>query len=106
MVGANPFRNPGLVAKSIITIDHISGGRAICGMGGAWAGFEAEAFGIEFGSGFGERLDWMDESVGIIRALLDGESVTHDGPRYRHGRPRRPATADPGAPADHDRWLG
>jgi len=83
MVGANPFRNPGLVAKSIITIDHISGGRAICGMGGAWNGFEAEAFGIEFGSGFGERLDWMDESVGIIRALLDGETVTHDGPRYQ-----------------------
>ena len=83
MVGANPFRNPGLVAKSIITIDHISGGRAICGMGGAWNGFEAEAFGIEFGSGFGERLDWMDESVGIIRALLDGETVTHEGPRYR-----------------------
>jgi len=83
MVGANPFRNPGLVAKSIITIDHISGGRAICGLGGAWNGFEAEAFGIEFGSGFGERLDWMDESVGIIRALLDGETVTHEGPRYR-----------------------
>jgi alkanesulfonate monooxygenase SsuD/methylene tetrahydromethanopterin reductase-like flavin-dependent oxidoreductase (luciferase family) len=83
MVGANPFRNPGLVAKSIVTIDHISNGRAICGMGGAWAGFEAEAYGIEFGSGFGERLDWMDESVGIIRALLDGDSVTHDGPRYR-----------------------
>jgi alkanesulfonate monooxygenase SsuD/methylene tetrahydromethanopterin reductase-like flavin-dependent oxidoreductase (luciferase family) len=83
MVGANPFRNPGLVAKSIITIDHISDGRAICGMGGAWAVFEAEAFGIEFGSGFGERLDWMDESVGIIRGLLDGESVTHDGSHYQ-----------------------
>ena len=83
MVGANPFRNPGLVAKSIITIDHISDGRVVCGMGGAWNGFEAEAFGIEFGSGFGERLDWLDESVGIIRALLDGETVTHDGPRYR-----------------------
>ena len=83
MVGANPFRNPGLVAKSIITIDHISDGRAVCGIGGAWNGFEAEAFGIEFGSGFGERLDWLDESVGIIRALLDGETVTHDGARYQ-----------------------
>jgi alkanesulfonate monooxygenase SsuD/methylene tetrahydromethanopterin reductase-like flavin-dependent oxidoreductase (luciferase family) len=82
MVGANPFRNPGLVAKSIITIDHISGGRAICGMGGAWFADEAEAFGIEFGSGFGQRLDWMDESIAIIRGLLDGESVTHEGARY------------------------
>ena len=83
MVGANPFRNPGLVAKSIITIDHISDGRAVCGMGGAWNTFEADAFGIEFGSGIGERLDWMDESVGIIRALLDGETVTHDGVKYQ-----------------------
>jgi alkanesulfonate monooxygenase SsuD/methylene tetrahydromethanopterin reductase-like flavin-dependent oxidoreductase (luciferase family) len=83
MVGANPFRNPGLVAKSIVTLDHISGGRAVCGMGGAWFADEADAFGIPFGAGFGERLDWLDESVGIIRALLDGQAVTHDGPRYQ-----------------------
>jgi alkanesulfonate monooxygenase SsuD/methylene tetrahydromethanopterin reductase-like flavin-dependent oxidoreductase (luciferase family) len=84
LVGANTFRNPGLVAKTISTIDHISGGRAIAGIGGAWMEPEHTAHGIDFGSGFGERLDWMDESAAAIRALLDGEAVTSPaGGRYR-----------------------
>jgi alkanesulfonate monooxygenase SsuD/methylene tetrahydromethanopterin reductase-like flavin-dependent oxidoreductase (luciferase family) len=72
LVGANTFRNPGLVAKEVTTLDHLSEGRAILGMGGAWFGREHAAHGIEFGSGFGERLDWLDESVGALRALLMG----------------------------------
>jgi alkanesulfonate monooxygenase SsuD/methylene tetrahydromethanopterin reductase-like flavin-dependent oxidoreductase (luciferase family) len=84
LVGANTFRNPGLVAKTVTTIDHISGGRAILGIGGAWMEPEHTAHGIEFGSGFGERLDWMDEAVAAMRALLDGETVTSPaGGRYR-----------------------
>ena len=79
LVGANTFRNPGVIAKSIVAIDHMSGGRAILGIGGAWFGFGAEAFGIDFGTGFGQRLDWMDEATGAIRSLLDGESVSSDG---------------------------
>lgn len=82
LVGANTFRNPALVAKSVATLDHISGGRAIAGLGAAWFEHEHQADGIEFGSGFGQRLDWLDESVGVIRRLLDGEEVTHAGPRY------------------------
>lgn len=76
MVGANTFRNPGLVAKMATTLDHISGGRSILGMGGAWFELEHEAFGIDFGRGIGQRLDWLDESVGSIRALTSGEKVT------------------------------
>ena len=76
LVGANTFRNPGIVAKSITTIDHASDGRAILGIGGAWMELEHQAHGIDFGSGFGQRLDWLDESVGALRAVLDGESVT------------------------------
>lgn len=82
LVGANTFRNPGLVAKSITTIDHISGGRAICGLGGAWMELEHTAHGIDFGAGFGQRLDWLDQSVGVIRRLLDGETVTFESDRY------------------------
>ena len=83
LVGANTFRNPGLVAKTMTTIDHLSGGRAIAGMGGAWHDIEHTAHGIEFGSGFGERLDWMDESVAALRALFAGERVTSKpGGRY------------------------
>jgi alkanesulfonate monooxygenase SsuD/methylene tetrahydromethanopterin reductase-like flavin-dependent oxidoreductase (luciferase family) len=84
LVGANTFRNPGLVAKLASTLDHISGGRAILGLGGAWMEPEHTAHGIEFGTGFGQRLDWLDEAVGACRALLDGESVTSEpGGRYR-----------------------
>ena len=49
MVGANPFRNPALVAKMATTLDHISGGRALLGIGSAWFETEHNAFGLEFG---------------------------------------------------------
>ena len=82
-VGANTFRNPGLAVKSIVTIDHISAGRAMLGLGGAWFELEHRAFGIDFGSGFGQRLDWLAEAVPAARALLDGETVTSaPGGRY------------------------
>ena len=86
LVGANTFRNPGLVAKTVTTLDHISGGRAIMGLGGAWFELEHQAHGIEFGSGFGQRLDWLDESVGAIRTVLDGGEVTYESPKYRFDR--------------------
>src|ERR671914_1393706 len=73
MVGANTFRDPALVAKMVTTLDHISGGRAILGIGGAWFETEHVAYGIDFGSGFGERLDWLHEAVGIMRGMLRGE---------------------------------
>ena len=76
LVGANTFRNPGIVAKTVTTLDHVSDGRAILGIGGAWMEPEHTAHGIEFGTGFGQRLDWLDESVGAIRDLLDGKDVT------------------------------
>jgi alkanesulfonate monooxygenase SsuD/methylene tetrahydromethanopterin reductase-like flavin-dependent oxidoreductase (luciferase family) len=83
MVGANTFRNPGLVAKTVATLDHISGGRAILGLGGAWMEPEHIAHGIDFGTGFGQRLDWLDEAVAACRILLDGGTVTSQpGGRY------------------------
>ena len=82
MVGANTFRNPGLTAKLATTLDHVSGGRAVLGIGGAWFDREHEAFGIEFGASPGERLGWLDESVMLMRRLLDGERFDHDGPTY------------------------
>jgi alkanesulfonate monooxygenase SsuD/methylene tetrahydromethanopterin reductase-like flavin-dependent oxidoreductase (luciferase family) len=89
LVGANTFRNPGLTAKTAATLDHISGGRAILGLGGAWFGLEHEAHGIDFGTGFGQRLDWLDEAVAACRTLLDGGVVSSDGSgRYRFDRLR------------------
>jgi alkanesulfonate monooxygenase SsuD/methylene tetrahydromethanopterin reductase-like flavin-dependent oxidoreductase (luciferase family) len=83
MVGANTFRNPGLTAKATLTVDHISGGRAWLGLGGAWNGIEHAANGLDFGRGFGERLDRLDEAVEVMRRLLDGERFSHAGRFYR-----------------------
>ena len=84
MVGANTFRNPGLTAKLATTLDNVSGGRAVLGIGGAWFEREHEAFGIpEWGTGFGDRLDRLDESVMVMRRLLDGERFSHAG-RFYH----------------------
>jgi F420-dependent oxidoreductase-like protein len=83
MVGANTFRNPGLTAKLATTLDHISNGRAYLGIGGAWFEREHEGYGIDFGSGFGERLDRLDEAVMLMRRLLDGERIDrHEGKHY------------------------
>jgi len=100
LVGANTFRNPGLVAKNATTLDHASGGRAILGIGGAWMEPEHRAHGIDFGSGFGQRLDWLDESVGAMRRVLDGESVTSEpGGRYQFDDLRHaPAPVQPHLP--------
>ncbi|MDQ3127323.1 MAG: TIGR03560 family F420-dependent LLM class oxidoreductase [Chloroflexota bacterium] len=83
LVAANTVRNPGLTAKLATTLDHISDGRAILGLGGGWFEQEHEAFGLDFGSGFGERLDRLAESVAIVRRLLDGERFSHEGRFYR-----------------------
>jgi alkanesulfonate monooxygenase SsuD/methylene tetrahydromethanopterin reductase-like flavin-dependent oxidoreductase (luciferase family) len=83
LVAANTFRNPGLTAKLATTLDHLSNGRFILGLGGGWFGREHEAFGLDFASGFGERLDRLEESTELIERLLAGERVTRDGRFYR-----------------------
>ncbi len=81
MVGANPFRNPALVAKMITTLDHMSNGRAVLGIGAAWFETEHVGLGIEFGGSPGERLRWLDEAAPILRGMLDSTRPSSDG-RY------------------------
>lgn len=83
MVGANTFRNPALVAKMATTLDHISGGRAILGIGAAWFEEEHRAFGLDYGDGPPERLRWLREGLPIMRGMLDGREPTAAGPHYR-----------------------
>jgi alkanesulfonate monooxygenase SsuD/methylene tetrahydromethanopterin reductase-like flavin-dependent oxidoreductase (luciferase family) len=82
MVGANPFRNPALVAKMATTLDHISGGRAYLGIGSAWNESEAAAFGMEFGESPGERLRWLREALPVMRGMLHGDEPSAAGQRY------------------------
>src|SRR3989442_14883874 len=83
MVGANTFRNPALVAKMITTIDHISNGRAILGIGAAWFYTEHIAFGLPFGESPGERLRWLGEALPVMRGMLHGERPSIDGKKYQ-----------------------
>jgi alkanesulfonate monooxygenase SsuD/methylene tetrahydromethanopterin reductase-like flavin-dependent oxidoreductase (luciferase family) len=85
MVGANTFREPALVAKMATTLDHISGGRAILGIGAAWFETEHVAFGFPFGEGPPERLRWLGEALPVMRGMLRGERPTAAGKRY-HAR--------------------
>lgn len=75
-VAANTFRPPTHTAKLTTTLDHISDGRAIIGLGAGWFAREHAAYGIDFGSSPGERIGWLDEAAGMVRRLLDGESVS------------------------------
>jgi len=82
LAGAAPLRDPGLLAKAAITVDHISGGRVTLGLGSGWFALEYGEFGIGFGDGE-ERADRLDELATVVRRLLDGETVTHYGRFYR-----------------------
>jgi alkanesulfonate monooxygenase SsuD/methylene tetrahydromethanopterin reductase-like flavin-dependent oxidoreductase (luciferase family) len=82
MVGANTFREPALTAKIATTLDHVSNGRAILGIGAAWFQREHEAYGLRFGEGPPERLRWLAEALPVVRGMLHGERPTAAGPRY------------------------
>jgi F420-dependent oxidoreductase-like protein len=92
------YRNPALVAKSVTTVDIISGGRAVLGIGAAWHDLEHDALGFDFPAA-GERLDRLEEAVQICRAMFTEESATFDG-RYYQLRDARnvPRPIRPGGP--------
>lgn len=82
-VGANTFRPATVTAKLATTLDQISAGRAIVGLGAGWHEREHEAYGLDFGASPGQRIGWLDEAASLIRRLLDGETVSVDEGRYR-----------------------
>lgn len=82
LVSPITLRNPAVLTKMITTLDHISAGRAILGVGAGWAEEEHRQYGIEFGDGFGERLLWLREALPVMRGMLDGTRPSANGPRY------------------------
>jgi F420-dependent oxidoreductase-like protein len=85
------YRNPAMLAKQVTTLDVISGGRAILGIGAAWHDTEHEAMGFDFPP-VKERMDRLEEAVQICRAMFTQETPTFDGLYYRvhdvHNVPR------------------
>jgi len=76
------YRNPALVAKMVTTLDVISKGRAICGIGAAWYEEEHVALGFDFPPAR-ERLDRLDEALTIIRAMFTAVAPSFSGRYYR-----------------------
>ncbi|HAX82254.1 MAG TPA: LLM class F420-dependent oxidoreductase [Actinobacteria bacterium] len=95
MVSGNTYRHPALVAKMAATIDHISGGRAVVGLGAAWQENEHHRYGFEYGT-VGERADRLEEAAAIIRSLLTRERTDFAGRYYRlDGAPLEPKPPHP-----------
>ena len=82
LVTGNTYRNPALLAKMVSTLDIVSGGRAVLGIGAGWFEPEHVGYGIPFPS-LGERLDRLEEALEIIRAMFRGERPSFDGRFYR-----------------------
>lgn len=81
LVSPVTLRAPGLLAKAVTTLDVISCGRAVLGVGAGWDVAEHEAYGIEF-PGLGERFDRLDEELAICRAMFTTEQTTYTGKFY------------------------
>lgn len=81
LVTGNTYRNPAILAKSITTLDHVSGGRAQLGIGSGWFELEHDSFGIEFGT-FTDRFEKLEEALQVILPMLRGERPTFAGKHY------------------------
>jgi F420-dependent oxidoreductase-like protein len=82
LVTGNTYRNPTLLAKVITTLDVVSAGRAVLGVGAGWFELEHQQLGYEFGT-FTERFKRLEEALQILDPMLKGERSTFSGEWYR-----------------------
>jgi alkanesulfonate monooxygenase SsuD/methylene tetrahydromethanopterin reductase-like flavin-dependent oxidoreductase (luciferase family) len=82
LVSSNTFRNPALLLKEAVTVDHVSGGRVILGLGTGWHEEEHRRYGIDLPAP-GERVDRFEEAVQVITSLMAQERTTFNGRYYR-----------------------
>ncbi len=82
LVTGNTYRHPPVLAKMAATLDHVSDGRAILGLGAAWHAGEHAMYGLPFPT-TGGRLSRLDEAARVIRLLLDEPVASFEGKHYR-----------------------
>jgi F420-dependent oxidoreductase-like protein len=82
LVTGNTYRNPALLAKTITTLDVVSQGRAILGIGAGWFELEHDQLGFEFGT-FTDRFNRLEEALQIILPMIKGERPTFSGKWYQ-----------------------
>ena len=92
------YRNPALLAKQATTLDTISDGRAILGLGAAWNDVEHAGYGYDFPP-IGERMDRLDEALTIIKGMFTEERPSFTGRHYRIDQALNvPRPIQPGGP--------
>ncbi len=82
LVTGNTYRHPAVLAKMAATVDHISQGRAVLGLGAGWQVNEHEQYGIHYGT-VGERLARLEEACQVIKGLFTEKSASFDGKHYQ-----------------------
>ena len=82
LVTGNTYRQPTLLAKAVSTLDVVSGGRAVLGIGAGWFELEHQQLGFEFGT-FTDRFARLDEALQIIEPMLRGQRPSLEGNWYR-----------------------
>lgn len=82
LVYGNTYRHPAVLANMAATVDHVSGGRFVLGMGAGWQVNEHEQYGIELPP-VRERVDRFAEALQVVRSLLDQPTTTFAGRHYR-----------------------
>lgn len=81
LVAGNAFRHPAMLAQSVATLDHISGGRITLGIGAGWPG-DNRRYGIEFWDRR-ERIDRLDEAIQVMKLLWTADNPSFAGTYYR-----------------------
>ena len=82
LVTCNAYRNPGMLAKSVTTADHVSGGRIELGLGAGWMEEEYRAYGFEFAP-IATRLAQLEEALEVISSLFTKHRTSFEGRYYR-----------------------
>ena len=82
LVLGNTYRHPAVVAKMAATLDHISGGRLVLGMGAGWQENEHTKYAMQYHT-VGKRLRMLDEACQVIKALFNEERANFDGRYYQ-----------------------
>ena len=86
MVTGTVYRHPGVLIKTVTTLDVLSGGRAWLGIGAAWNGDESAGLGIPFPP-VAERFERLEETLQIAGRMWSGDESAYEGEHYQLGRP-------------------
>ena len=86
MVTGVTYRHPGLLAKTVTTLDVLSQGRAMLGIGAAWYEREHDGLGVPFPS-TSERFERLEEALQIVKQMWSGDQTPYAGKHYRLEEP-------------------